>query len=77
MGTMGELCIMDQSGDTRTIWDTENDTEVEVAREQFNMLKRKGYMIYRVNKKGDKGEQMLNFDPEAGKMIAVPKVVGG
>lgn len=77
MGNMRELATMDASGDTKTIWNAENETEVEVARETFDKLKKKGYLIYRVNKLGNKGEQMLKFDADAEKMIAVPAVVGG
>lgn len=77
MGTMNEIAVMDRSGDTKTIWDPDRPDEVEVARETFEKLKRKGYLIYRVNKMGNKGEQMLSFDAKAEKMIAVPPVVGG
>jgi hypothetical protein len=75
--TKHELAVMDHTGDTKTIWDSDNADEVEAARETFNALKKKGYMIYRVGKLGAKGEQMQKFDPEAEKMIAVPAVVGG
>lgn len=77
MGNMRELSIMDSTGDTKTIWDADNQDEVDAARETFKALKKKGYLIYSVNKKGDKGEQMHEFDATAEKMIAAPKVVGG
>lgn len=77
MGMMGEIAVMDRTGDTKTIWDTDNDDEVQVALEMFDSLRKKGYLVYKVNKLGNKGEQMNKFDPEAGKMIAVPPVVGG
>lgn len=72
-----ELAVMDHTGDTKTIWDSDNKDEVEVARETFDKLKKKGYLIYHVKKNGEAGEQMLKFDPDAEKMIAVPKVIGG
>jgi predicted acetyltransferase len=73
----GELAVMDRTGDTKTIWDSDNKDEVEIAREQFDKFKAKGYLIYNVAKGGEKGEQMLKFDKNAEKMIAVPKIVGG
>ncbi len=73
-----ELAVLDSSGDTKTIWDPNNEDEVEVAREMFKSLKKKGYLIYRAEgKEGRKGEQMKEFDAFAEKMIAVPAIVGG
>lgn len=77
MGTMGELSIMGIEGDTKTIWDPSKEDEVEVARNTFDRLKAKGYMIYRVDEDGGKGEVMHKFEPRAGKLIAVPRIVGG
>lgn len=73
----GELCVLDPSGDLKHIWDPDNDDEVEEIRKLFNSLKAKRYLIYRVKKGGEKGETMNSFDPSAGKLIAVPAVVGG
>lgn len=77
MSNMIEMAVMDRTGDTKTIWDADNPDEIEVARDTFDKLRKKGYLIYRVNKMGNKGEQMLSFDAKAEKMIAVPPVVGG
>lgn len=77
MGSMIEIAVMDRTGDTKSIWDANNPDEVEVAREAFEKLRKKGYLIYRVNKLGNKGEAMNTFDAKAEKMIAVPPVVGG
>lgn len=77
MGNMLELCVIDQTGDTKSIWDPSKKDEVEVAEDTFNKLKKKGYAIYSVKKNGDQGKIMHKFDPDAGRMIAVPPVVGG
>lgn len=71
--------VMDRTGDTKTMWDPKNDDEVEVAREQFKALKKKGYAVYRVGERGKKSEVMQTFDPDAGAMIlvATPPVQGG
>lgn len=77
MGIHGEIAVLDATGDTKTTWDTDNDVEVEAARTLFDTLRKKSYLIYRSTRKGEKGEAMNKFDPEAGMMIAVPPIVGG
>ena len=74
---MGELAVLDRTGDTRLIWDSANDDEVEAAKKMFKNLKDKGYAAYSVNKKGDKGEVMKKFDAEAERIIMAPPMVGG
>lgn len=72
-----ELCVMDRTGDTRTIWNPDNEDETAAAKATFDRLKKKGYLAYRVDKSGDKAEAMSEFDPRAGKVILCPAVVGG
>ena len=73
----GELIVMDQSGDTKTIWDCDNDDEVKAAEDTFNKLKRKGYTAYSVKKSGKKGKVLTGFDPSLECMILAPPMVGG
>jgi hypothetical protein len=72
-----ELIIMDHTGDTKIIWDPDKTDEVAQARETFDKLRKKGYAAYSVNRKGDKGEVIREFDPNAEKMILAPPTVGG
>jgi hypothetical protein len=72
-----ELVILDHTGDTKIIWDAEKADEVESAKETFLKLKKKGYLAYKVDRKGEKGEVIRDFDPEAEKMILAPPTVGG
>lgn len=74
---MNEMCVLDRTGDTKTIWDPNNEAEVEAASSQFKALKKKGYLAYRVTGDGGKGEVMTEFDRHAGKVILTPPVVGG
>lgn len=73
----GLLSILDESGDVRQIWDSTNADEVAHARQTFKDFKAKGYTAYKVNKKGEKGEIINEFDPEAEKIIMAPTTVGG
>lgn len=70
--------VMDGTGDTKNIWDPAKPDEVEVARATYDALKKKGYRGFRVTgKNGEKGEQMDEFDPAAGRMIMIPPLQGG
>lgn len=72
-----ELAVMDHTGDTKLIWDEDNEVEVDAARQMFDTLKKKGYIAYSVDKKGEKGEVIKKFDPTAEKIIMAPPTVGG
>lgn len=75
---MGEMSILGHKGDTKVIWDADNEVEVEAAREQFDTLTAKGFTAFKVGKKGEKlSTQIRQFDPDLEKMILIPKVAGG
>ena len=71
------MATMNSSGDLKTLWSSDKPAEVDAARAQFQSMKIKGYMAYRVNRKGDKGEVMDKFDPEAEIIILAPALQGG
>lgn len=78
----GAFFLMDKTGDTKTIWDPAQPTEVEVAQAQFDALTNPAegkpkYSAFQVKEDGTKGERMNQFDPKAGKIIFVPPMVGG
>jgi hypothetical protein len=70
---MSELRVMDETGDSRTPWTPEDSAE---ARELFNSLKQRGYLLFEVPEDGD-GRVIRDFDPEAKTVVAVPRIVGG
>lgn len=73
----GELAILDQTGDTKIIWNKDNEDEVDVAKSSFDKLIGKGYAAFSVKKNGDQGEQIKKFDAKAERIIMVPAMVGG
>lgn len=74
----GAFFLMDRSGDTKQIWDPTKPVEVEAAQAMFDRLvTREGYSAFQVEEDGEKGGRITEFDPKAGKMILVPKMVGG
>jgi hypothetical protein len=64
-------------GDVKTIWDSDNEAEVAAARKQFDDLRGRGFAAFRVTKKGEKGERITTFDPDAESLILVPPIRGG
>lgn len=74
----GAMAVMGKEGDTKYIWDKNNAAEVDVARTTFNgFVKDKKYLAFKVNDKGDKGEQVREFDPNHERYIFAPPMVGG
>lgn len=74
---MSEMRIMGPKGDTKLIWDADNDDEVKNARRTFDDLRCKGYTAYSVKKSGEKKKVVKEFDANAEKLILVPAMVGG
>jgi hypothetical protein len=72
------MAILDRLGDTKVMWDKNDPNEVAAAKATFDSLKAKGFLAYSVKgKKGDKGEVIKQFDPEAERLIMSPPLVGG
>jgi hypothetical protein len=74
---MGELAVMNGSGDTKVFWSAENADEVESARRTFRDLRAKGHVAYKLLGDGSKGEQINEFDEDAEKIILAPQMKGG
>jgi hypothetical protein len=73
-----ELVKLDHKGDTRIIWDPQRPAEVDVARQTFDRLvKDERYSAFAVDRRGEKGEHVREFDPDAEKLILTPPLVGG
>lgn len=73
----GMLCVIDQTGDTKIMWDHSRPDEVTNAKETFDRLRKKGYLAYAVNADGKPGVVVTEFDPRLEKLILQPPVIGG
>lgn len=72
------MAITDHTGDTKVMWSKDNPDEVDNAKATFDRMKGKGYSAFRVEgKKGEQGQQMNTFDPEAERIIFVKQMIGG
>lgn len=74
---LGTMRIIDITGDTKIIWDSTKQAEVDNARQTFDNLRKKKYNAYSVKKDGEKGSVITEFDPEAEKIIMAPPMAGG
>lgn len=73
----GVLVILDQTGDTKHMWDRNNEDEVSEMRALFDRMVKKGMQAWSVTRKGDKDQRITTFDPQAEKIIFAPALVGG
>ncbi len=71
------IARLDETGDTKIIWDRANETEVTIAREAFARAKKDRFMAYKVIGDGKKGEIIREFDPTAERIILTPPMQGG
>ena len=72
------LAITDHTGDSKIMWSKDNQDEIDVARRTFNDMKAKGYGCFKVvGKKGEAGEQVDSFDPNAERYIFTKPMAGG
>ncbi len=75
---IGQMSVMGKEGDTKIIWDRKKVEEVEHAKKSFDEFRKKGYAAYKVTgEKGEKGEVLYSFNPDAERIIFAPPMVGG
>jgi len=73
-----EFRAMDRTGDgLKLTWRPGNTAEVDAARETFQSYRDRGYNIFRLNENDERGGALTSFDPNAGSLLAVPRMVGG
>lgn len=76
--TIGALCVPTEDGDTRLMWDSRNDAEVDAAQIMFDSLRHQGFAVYKAKKGGQsKGEVLAEFDPKAERLVAMMPLQGG
>lgn len=69
---------LDNSGDSRIEWDPDEDAEVTAAQEMFKQnMKIDGMRAYELDKNGERGKEIKRFNPNAAKIILVPRIAGG
>lgn len=71
------LAILDKTGDTKVMWEVEDDTSVVAAAEAFLAKVEAGYTAYAIKDGGAEAEVIKNFDKTAEKIILTPQFIGG
>jgi hypothetical protein len=74
---VGEMSIMDRSGHKQLKWDTDKLDEIEVAKETFDTLVKRGYSAFGSKTKMEAKHTIKEFDPTMEELIMVPRTVGG
>lgn len=74
---MSTMHTLDVTGDTRIEWNPDVAEEVSMARKAFDEAKKKKYLTYKLDARGQKGELLHNFDPSAERIVCAPQTVGG
>lgn len=70
--------ILDSTGDSKIIWDPNDEADVAIAKAAFEAAQKKGHRAYKVDRKGEKTSEVVRtFDPKAEKLIMAPAFVGG
>ena len=78
IGKTGIMHLLNDSGDWKHEWDSENKTEVEQMRKTFDHnVKDKGFAAFRIDKDGTRRDQIHKFDPKAERIVLVPPITGG
>lgn len=74
----GMINVLNEGGDSKIEWDPENDEEVKAAKEMFDkVIEIKGMKAYELGKEGVRGKEIKKFNPNAAKIIMVPRIAGG
>lgn len=74
---MGEIAILGRQGDVKQTWDKNKPDEVDAARTQFDSLRKRGYLAFEVDKVGEKGKQIFDFNSNAERIILAAPMQGG
>lgn len=67
---MGEMRVLNQSGDITVIWDEDDQESVDKAKAEYDRLKKDGYEFYEVAEA--KGKRVKRWSKKHGKLIAAP-----
>ena len=72
-----QIIEMNRSGDERTVFDTADSEQVELAMEHFNALIGRGLFASVPSGDGHSGRAIKEFDPEAETIIFRTQYAGG
>jgi hypothetical protein len=64
---MAAMAVMGSTGDTKYTWDPKNPDEVELAREHFDRMREKGFLVFKIKGRicKRKGKEVTSFNPRS------------
>jgi hypothetical protein len=63
----GSIAHLDHNGDTKYTWNRNNPIECDAAKEHFDTLRGKGFLVFKITRLGGtKGQPVKEFSPKAG-----------
>jgi hypothetical protein len=74
---MGVMSFLGVKGDTKIEWDPDNDDEIAIAKEKFDLATQHRFTAHRIRSDGKPGRVMREFDHTASKIVMVPVIGGG
>lgn len=70
---MSAIAVMSEAGDTKYIWDPNNPEEVELAKEHFERMREKGFLVFKLTPFFHrKGKEVKRFHPQGKGYLFVP-----
>lgn len=74
----GLLQVLSPKGHLEFNWDKHDLESVRAVSDKFSELtKKNGFRAFKMNEDGSQGEQVDDFDPEAGRYLLSPPLRGG
>lgn len=73
----GMLRILGPEGDRRLVWMRNSLSQINEAKKAFRDALAKGFLAFKAEPGGAKGQKITEFDPSAEEIILVPMVTGG
>lgn len=67
---MGQLVVLNASGDETLEWDPADKDSVKKAKAEYDRLKKDGFEFFTVEQ--TKGKKITRFDKKLGRVIAAP-----
>ena len=74
---MGRMSVLFGNKNENLFWDVSVPEEVAAARLRFEEYIKKGYIACRIEKDGNRGVHIVDFDPKAEEIMLVLILEGG
>jgi hypothetical protein len=71
----GFMRVLDESGDSRVVWDRRETSQVKEAGRKFYEMLKKGYKAYVARSDGSRGSRLEDFDALLEEIIMVPETM--